>query len=261
VRRLIVIVTIGATLVACATPEFRLRARFSRGEVREYRLVADADVRITAAGTSRRERSRLIADTRIEVQDVTGGDVTLMLTITPRSLTREGRRTDLPPQQQVRMKVSADGRVTDVTALGAQPTTLEAADVEDLVPLIGPPLPDRRVHLSDRWSRPAREGAGGGSQEARLAALGVVDGFDCAIVALSTRRPVVRERDIGGSTLRLEGVEFASGEIAFAFRQGLPVTVRSNAEARLAISGGTAQGGAVVIATITRLTLGRRTAT
>jgi hypothetical protein len=145
------------------------------------------------------------------------------------------------------------------------------------VPLIGPPLPARRVHLGDRWSRTAALPAATpsatpmptpapsptpsgtpGTQDARLAALRVVSGYRCAIVAVSARRPVVRERTIGGSPLRLEGLEFSATEIAFAFREGFPASVASDSEARLHIAGGSAQGGSVVIATKTSLTVLRR---
>ena len=258
VRRVVILLCLGLVLAGCAAPEFRLQARFSPGEVRHYRLVADARVRVSAANASQVERSRLIADTRLEVEDLTGGVATVLLTITPRTLTRDGERAGVPASQQVRIRVSPEGRVTEVAPLGGAPQTLEATDIEDLVPLIGPPLPSGRVHLADRWSRrPA--GAASGFQNARLASLRVVDGFDCAVVATSTRRPVSRQRDIGGSPLTLRGIEYASGEIAFAFRHGLPVTVRSQAEARLAVSGAGGQGGGVVISTLTSLTLMRRT--
>jgi hypothetical protein len=248
---------VGLLFAACAAPEIRLQPRFATGEVRDYRLVADAVVRIDAATTSQVERSQLIANTRLAVESVTAGVATILLTITPRSLTRDGKRSDVPAAQQVRMTVAADGRVTDVTPLGQQ-TTLETADIEDLVPLIGPPVPRGRVHLADRWSRRSSVSERG-TQNARLAALRTVDGYDCAIVATSTRRPVSRERNLGGSTLRLDGVEYASGEISFAFAQGFPVSVKSDAEARLAVSGAGGQGGGVVISTVTTLTLTRRT--
>ncbi len=255
-RRIAVLLTVGLSFAACATPEIRLQPRFSTGEVRDYRLVADAVVRINAAASSQVERSRLVATTRLAVESVADGVTSILLTITPRSLTRDGKESDLPAAQQVRMTVARDGRVTNVTPLGRQ-TALEAADIEDLVPLIGPPVPRGRVHLADRWSRRSSVSERG-TQDARLAALRTVDGYDCAIVATSTRRPVSRERNLGGSTLRLDGVEYASGEIAFAFGQGFPVSVRSDAEARLAVSAG-AQGGGVVISTVTSLTLTRRT--
>ena len=255
-RRIAALTSIALLAAACATPEIRLRPRFSAGEVRDYRLVADAVVRIDAASTSQEERSRLIAGTRLAVESVSGGVTQILLTITPRSLVRDGRRSDLPAAQQVRLTVSPEGRVTDVSVLGGQ-AVLEAADVEDLVPLIGPPVPRGRVHLADRWSRRSSVSERG-TQNARLAALRIIGGYDCAIVATSTRRPVSRQRDLGGSTLRLDGVEYASGEIAFAFGQGFPVRVTSDAEARLAVSGAGAQGGGVVISTVTSLTLTRR---
>lgn len=257
-RRAATLLLLALVVSSCAAPEFRLQARFSPREIRDYRLVADATVRINAAASSQEERSRLVAATRLQVESITDGVASILLTITPTSLTRDGKGSDLPAAQQVRMKVAADGRVTEVAPLGAPEQTLEAADVEDLVPLIGPPLPPGRVHLADRWTRRS-SAAQSGTQTARLASLRRIDDFDCAIVATSTRRPVSRERVLGGSALRLEGVEFASGEIAFAFGQGFPVSVRSNAEARLAVSGAGAEGGGVVIRTVTSLTLIRRT--
>jgi len=259
VRRAVILLCLGFVAASCAAPEFRLDPRFSAGEVRDYRLVADAVVRINAARSTQVERSHLVATTRLAVRSIDDGVATIILTITPRSLTRDGKGADLPAEQQVRMKVSAEGRVTEVTPLGGGEQTLEASDIEDLVPLIGPPLPRGRVHLADRWSRRASTSESG-TQDARLASLRRVADYDCAIVATSTRRPVSRERNLGGSTLRLEGVEFASGEIAFAFRQGFPVRVLSDSEARLAVSGGGSEGGGVVITTKTSLTLTRRTA-
>jgi hypothetical protein len=246
---------------ACAAPEIRLQARFVPGEVREYRLVADADVRISAGGGSTVERTHLVASTKIEVKEVSNGTATLTLTVSPRSLERDGRSADPPAPQQIEMQVGPDGRVTGVTSAEGAPVALEAAEVEDLVPLIGPPLPTGRVRLASRWSRvpSGPDGLPAGIQRARLAALRVIDGHDCAIVALSTRRSVVRQRQISGTTLRLQGIEYASGEIAFAFREGIPVTVRSDGEARLAISGGAAAGGEVVIRTDSSLELVRRT--
>ncbi len=237
-----------------------------------YRLVADATVRISAGQASTSERSHLVATTTIKVDAVSDTSTTLTLTVTARSLIRDGKRADLPPPQQIQITVSPDGRVTSVTTGGVQPTTLDAADVEDLVPLIGPPLPPGRVHVGDRWKRTAAEPVSSatpspspspsatGTQEARLAGLRVVNGYACVVVTVTSRRPVVRERTIAGTPLRLEGLEFATSEIAFAFRQGLPVSVASDSEARLGISGSAAQGGSVVIATTTTITLQHRSA-
>ena len=225
-----------------------------------YRVVADAVVSISAAQLTTTERTRLDATTRIVVQQETATSATLTMTITPIALTRDGRRADLPAEQSVSLEVARDGRISGVTpreGTGA----LDAAQIEDLVPLIGPPLPAGRVHLTDRWTRaiPSSTGSGTGVQDARLAAVRIVGGYDCGIVALSTRRPVVREREIAGTMLRLEGVEYAAGEMAFAFREGFPVSMRSRSEARLAVSGGPAAGGGVVVRTNSSLRLVRRT--
>jgi hypothetical protein len=88
----------------------------------------------------------------------------------------------------------------------------------------------------------------------------VLEDYDCAVIAVSGRRPVVRDRVIAGTPLRLAGIEFSASEIAFAFREGLPVSVKSDSEARLTISGGAAQGGTVTVATKTSIVLQRRTA-
>ena len=270
---------LAAALAACAAPALRLEARFRPGETREYRLVADADVRITAGRASTSELSKLVATATIAVEQVTSEGTTLTLTITAKTLTRNGKRNTPPPPQQVRLQVSPAGRVTQITSAG-QDLSLDAADIEDLVPLIGPPVPPGRVHVGDRWNQrpvvsspsPSTGSVSGqtaspspsptatpGIEEARLSALRVVGDYDCAVVAISTRRPVVRNRSIGGQPLQLEGLEFAATEIAFAFRPGFPVTVRSSSEARLKVSGGSAQGGEVDITTKTTLTLLRRT--
>lgn len=265
-RRLVLMRRLGLGLglliafAACAAPEFRLVSRFTPGEVREYRVAADAMVTISAAETTTTERTRLDARTRLVVEQSTSTSTTLTMTITPERVTRDGKPVEAPPTQRIRIEVGAGGeidRVTPVEGTGQ----LDAAEIEDLVPLIGPPLPEGRVHLSDRWRRPLSvpSGAPAAFQDARLAALRVIEGYDCGIVSLSTRRPVVREREIAGTVLRLEGVEYASGEMAFAFREGFPVTLRSNGEARLAISEGPAAGGGVVIRATTVLTLLRRT--
>jgi hypothetical protein len=276
-RATIASLLLGVVVSACAAPRFDLRPRFLPGEVRVYELVADATVRISAGQASTSQHSRLIATTSVAVESFADAITTLTLTVTARSLRQNGKESQTPAPQRIRIKVAADGRVLEVTGTGATPTTIEAADVEDLVPLIGPPLPPGRVHLADRWTRrtgaplpastaspavpsPAPTAAALGTQAARLAALRVVMDYRCAIVAVSTRRPVVRERVIAGTPLRLEGTEFAASEIAFAFREGLPVRVASDSEARLSISGGAAQGGSVTIETTTTITLQRRTA-
>jgi hypothetical protein len=259
-RRFGILIALALLNGACAAPELQLTSRFSPGEVRLYRVLADAEVTISIADATSTERTRLEATTRVTVEQVTEGVTTLGMTITPVHLTRDGRRIETPSEQEVRIEVGSDGQIDRVTSVEGT-GELEAAEIEDLVPLIGPPLPAGRVHLADRWRRalPGPAGTPAGTQDARLAGLRVIDGYDCGIVALSTRRPIVQEREIAGNLFRLEGIEYAAGEIAFAFREGMPVTVRSNGEARLAISGAAAEGGGVVIRSNSVVTLLRRT--
>ena len=259
-RRLLLGVSMLLVVSACAAPEFRLASRFAPGETREYRLVSDATVTISAAEVTSTERTRLQARTRLVVESVTGGTTTLMMTISPQRLTRDDTPVERPAEQRIRIVVGRTGDIDSLTPLEGT-GQLDAAQIEDLVPLIGPPLPSGRVHLADRWTRQLAGAPGipSGVQNLRLSALRVIDGYDCGIVALSTRRPVARENEVAGTTVRLEGVEYGAGEIAFAFREGFPVSIRSNGEARLAISEGPAAGGGVVIRSTTALTLVRRT--
>jgi hypothetical protein len=261
VRRIAVLV-VGAVMIAsCAAPEIRLSPRFHTGEVRDYRLKADAEITIKVQGPARHLRSSLDADTKLEVTSVEGGITSITLTVTPRTLTRDGKPADLGPPQEVRMKVDPTGRVTEVTTgEDAGSREIEGAEVEDLIPLIGPPAPAGPVHLADHWAR-APIGAASpiptGTVEARLAALSVSHDLDCAVVSLSTHRPVSRRQTVGGVPLSLQGTEYAAGEIAFAFREGFPVSVSSDSEARLSIAGGP-PGSGVVLLTKTAITLVRR---
>jgi hypothetical protein len=239
-------------------------------------------VRTAAGGAATSERSLLVATTTVRVVETSVSGTTLTLTVSPRSLTRDGKASSLPAPQQIRIDVGADGVVRHVTTVGSQPAPVASTDVEDLVPLIGPPAPPGRPHLGDRWkpsrSEPTPASSPTGSpvptvsptptrsptatlvEEARFAALRVIEDYDCAVIAVSARRPVVRDRVIAGRALRLTGTEFAASEIAFAFREGVPVSVKSDSEARLAISGFAAEGGTVTVATKTSIVLQRRTA-
>ena len=152
-RAAIASLLLGLIVSACAAPNFDLSPRFLSGEVRVYTLVADATVRIAAGQASTSEKSHLVATTTIRVEDIAAGVTTLTLTVAARSLVRDGKAAQVPAPQEIRMTVSADGRVTQVTGVGSSPASIEAADVEDLVPLIGPPLPPAPVHLGDRWTR------------------------------------------------------------------------------------------------------------
>lgn len=279
-RATIVSLLLGILVSSCAAPKFDLRPRFLSGEVRVYRLTADATVSIAAGRAATSERSLLVATTTLRVEATSASGTTLTLTVSPRSLTRDGKASSLPAPQQIQIDVGPDGLVRQVTTVGSQPAPVASTDVEDLVPLIGPPAPPGRAHLGDRWtpSRPQPTPSQSGSpaasasatptpsststpvDEVRFAALRVIEDYDCAVIAVSARRPVVRDRVIAGRALRLTGIEFAASEIAFAFREGLPVSVRSDSEARLAISGFAAGSGTVTVATKTSILLQRRTA-
>lgn len=255
VRRVAALLVLGLWLTGCATPEIRLAARFLPGEVRVYRLTDDTDLTVAARGLKTSER--LVAVSRIEVIQVSETGATLKLTVTARSLTVDGRRAPPPPEEEVVFEVARDGTISKVTSVGGVPSRPGGPEVEDLVPLVGPPFPPGRTRLTDRWRAElaSPEGAPPGIQLARLDALRVVNGFRCAVVSLSTRRPIAGEREIGGTALRLEGIEYGAGEVAFAFREGFPVRVALESEAHLAISGGAAEGGRILLTRSATLTL------
>ncbi|MBI4728304.1 MAG: hypothetical protein HY775_02195 [Acidobacteria bacterium] len=258
-RAVPVLLTLVLALSACAAPEIRLVHRFRPGEVRTYRLVAVASARLRAGAIDRTERTQLEATSRVEVLAAAGGGATLRLSVVPTALRRDGRRAEpLAPQEAV-VVVGADGAVRRVESVGGLPAEL-SGDLEDLGPLLSSPLPAGRLHLGDRWRRSV-PGASGrqGRERGRLAALRVVSGYRCAIIALEVRRPIIRSRSFGGTTLRLTGQDFSSIEMSFAFAEGFPVRVASVAVDTLAVSGVAGVGGSVDLRTETVLTLMPRT--
>lgn len=249
-------------LAACATPEIRLEPHYRSGEVRTYRLTAEATIRIRAGGLDRRERTRLLATSRIEVLEATPAGARLRVRLQPERFERDGASADPPPGQEAVLAVGAAGEVTKVERVGGVPPELSGAEVEDFASLLGLRMPQGRVRIGDRWRFPVT-GPGGRSGETRgrLAAVRIVGGYDCAIVAASVRRPIARDRALlGGVSLSLDGEEISATEIAFAFADGFPVRIESTGEATLNVSGLAGEGGTVEIATETQLDLASRAA-
>lgn len=247
-------------LVACSTPPIRLSPLHEAGQRRVYALAASTTTIFDAGAGPQRQHTELEARSAIEVLAVAAEGVTMRVTLTPSRYLLEGRETEAPGDQVVEVLVAPDGTVLEITSVGGVPADIVGTDLQELAPLLGAPLPTRRVRLGDTWNErlPPPEGAaqvGSGSQSGRVAALRVVGGYDCAIVSLATRRPLVRERSAGDQTVRLSGTETSATEIAFAFREGFPVRIHTVAEGRFTLQSGSLADAPVTIETVTDLRL------
>ncbi len=193
----------------------------------------------------------LTAKTRLEVLKVDGEETTLRLTLTPRSFTRDGTAVTTPAEQRAELVAGPDGAIRRVLTVGGLPVDIAGGDISDLAPVIGVPLPIERVRLGQPLPRPTSSGTPPVYQ-GRVAGLRVIDGRDCAMIELGTRRPITRERDIGGSRVRLDGSESAHSSIAYAIRDGFAVSITTDAEGVFRLG---SFDGAVTIVSHTTLTL------
>lgn len=242
---------LASLLSACATPPLRLSPRFTVGDARTYSMVARATTAVDVAGLARTDATVLRARSMIEVTAIEGDEVTVRLTLTPTAFTRAGRPVEQPAEQRAELVLGFDGAVRRISSIGGLSPTIAGQDIADLAPVIGVPLPSGRVRLGARLPRPSGPNVPP-IYQGRVAGLRDVDGRDCAIISLGTRRPISRQREIEGQTVRLDGTESASSIIAFAFRDGYPVAITTDAEGTFTVAG--AQG-TVVITTHTTLTL------
>lgn len=261
-RRLPLSLSLSALLIAsaCATPPIVLTPSYEVGDARTYELEADAITTIDLGGGEQRQRTVLRARSVIEVIALDGEETTIRLTLTPTSFTRDGVEADPPARQRAELVVGPDGEVRSISSVGNVPADIIGADVQDLAPLLGTPLPEGRVRLGDTWTTPmpapsGLPGARDGLERGRVSGARVVRGYDCAIVSLATRRPLVRERPVGGQTVRMAGTETSATEIAFAFRDGFAVEIHTTSDGIFDVGDGSFIGGTVTIASTTDLVL------
>jgi hypothetical protein len=255
VRRLAtvsLVLVLGLALAACATPPIRLSQAWRLGDERTYLLTADATTTVDVTGTPTIQHTTLRARSVLTVVGVEAGETRVRLRLEPEAFAIDGVPQDRP-SQEVELVVGPAGDVVRVESVGGLPADL-VGDVEDLAPLLGAPLPTELLHLGDRWERPVTppEGTGlaVGRQVGRVGALRVVGGRDCAIIRLTMRRPIARNRTVGGQQLALVGNEFSASEIAFAFRDGFPMRIDTEAEGRFrAISQGFVAGSVEIVQT------------
>lgn len=253
-----------AALCACAAPPLVLTPAFPAGQVRTYLLTATARTSATIAGRRGTDTTTLRARSELQVLGAQADGSHLHMTFTPSSLTRNGKPAQAPAAQEAELVVAPDGSIVRIVSVGGLPPQIAGLDVSDLSPLLGSPLPGGRLHLGSRWttalhqpspSPSASPAASAGTEDGRIAALRRVRGYDCAIVSLSIRRPVERDRLLSGQPVHLAGTEYSTSETAFAFRRGFPVTISTVSEAVYALTSGSVSGGSIVIDTTTTLQL------
>lgn len=254
-RRLGLVAVIAVLAVACATPPIRLSPVFATGTQRTYRLESTTRNVIDVPGSERVEHTTLVATSTIDVLGPEGTSTRVRLTLTPERFERDGR-VEEREAQTVEMLVGTDGRVESIERIGGVPASI-TTDAEDLAPLLGAPLPSERLRLGDRWERtlPGFSLAGDIRQSGLIDSFRVVRGFDTVIARVGTERPLIRERTVGDQTLALRGTEFASSELAFAFREGFPVLIETTAHGRFDLLAGDVTGGTVEVRSTSVLTL------
>ena len=247
-------------LAACATPPIILSPVYELGDRRTYKLEADATTTIELGGDRQRQRTLLRARSTMEIVSLEGATTTIRLTLSPTSFARDGRAVDPPPEQRAELVLGPDGEVRSIRSVGDVPAEIIGADVQELAPLLGSPLPSGRVRLGETWETPVpgptdQPGAGDGRQRGRVDGARVVQGYDCATVVLATRRPLVRQRPIGDQTLLRAGIETSATEFAFAFREGFAVEIHTTSEGTFQVGDVAFSGGTVTIVSRTDLVL------
>lgn len=238
-----------ALLAACSATPIRLAPRFELGSSTRYLLTTDALTTFSGASGNRILRSTLEATTVLEVSGVGPQGVTLTVSVTPTAATRDGTQIETPAAQEVEVRVAADGSLIEI--LGDDTTAaLGAFSASDLAGVLGPVLPDRRVHLGDRWD----DAVSDGRTQGRVVSLRRTLGFDSVVLALRSSRTVERRRSLDGRPLSLDGIERSATMMDRALADGSVVSLETDARTTLTVRSGTLLGGRVLIEARTRLT-------
>lgn len=242
-----------AGLASCATPRIALTPRFPDGEIRHYRLIADARTDIDVPGAGAGDRTILRADVAIRIGRE-GGRPAATVTVTPVSFHRDGRSAEPPNAQSARVVFDAAGRVESIRSAEGEGAPF-GGSADDLGTIFGSTIARGAVRIADRWAdRIGAEPGAAGVRRSRVAALRWVGGHRCAIVESAVSQPAERARETGGATLQLIGTETALVETAFAFDRGFPARVETIARGTYQVVGAP-QPGTVTIASTTTLAL------
>lgn len=243
------------SLVACAQPVIRLTPVYAPGEERVYLLSAEVTSTLDTGGQRRVERSQIDGRSTMRVKAVEGDEATIELTLAFDRFLRNGRPERYDPQT-AEVIVSGDGSVRRVQEVGGLPPEVTGVNVEGFARRLSVALPPQSLRLGQRW----REQAPDESRAGRLRALRVVDGRDCAVASVTTVRSVNRLSEDAGEQVALGGTETTQSEVVFAFRDGFPVSVRSDTEGRFDIASPSLGGGSLRILSRSTMTLSSRSA-
>jgi hypothetical protein len=144
------------------------------------------------------------------------------ITLVPESLEVDGRPVDVGAVQEFTVQLADDGRVVGLGAAApAEPeAALEPVGLERLLPRLRPVLPGRAVEPGDGWRSETRfqddRGRFSVTATSRLAQLGVMDGYEAALVRTTYRSPVHRREPFANAVADVDGEDVGAQEAWFA---------------------------------------------
>jgi hypothetical protein len=209
-------------LASCVDDRVPLSYSLASGRRLEYRLRLDADITRTLAGVSRDQRVRATFRAAQQVlQPLPEGGVEASMSLIPESLRVDGRPVEVGADQEFIVILGADGRVVGIRQSAGGPTEpLEPVGIERLLPRLRPVLPGTPVAAGDSWASETRFSDENGlfsvSSRSRLLQLGVVDGYDSALVRTTYTSPVDRREMFANAVAALQGNDVGAQEAWFA---------------------------------------------
>ena len=220
-RRLIVPLTLCLLLLACASDRVPLSYRNEPGRRLEHRLTLSADITRTLQG--RTVNQQVVATFRAAqeiIAPLPGGGAEATVSLSPESLTVDGRTVEAGPDQEFDVELAPDGSVVEITG-GVQPDeALGPVGIERLLPRLRPVLPGRPVRPGDTWSSQTEfkdeSGEFSLTASSRLRQLGLVSGHRSALVRTTYESPVNRREVFQNAVARMEGTDVGAQEAWFA---------------------------------------------
>ncbi len=216
------ILLVTLALASCMDDRVPLSYSLDTGRRLEYRLRLEADITRTLAGVSRAQRVRATFRAAQEVlQLLPEGGVETSMSLIPESLLVDGRPVEVGADQEFIVILGGDGRVVEIRQSAGDPSEpLEPVGLERLLPRLRPVLPGAPVGAGDTWASDTRfsdqEGLFSVSSRSRLLQLGVVDGYDSALVRTTYTSPVDRRETFANAVADLNGTDVGAQEAWFA---------------------------------------------
>jgi hypothetical protein len=222
-RRLLVpILMVTLALASCVDDQVPLSYSLDTGRRLEYLLHLEADITRTLAGASRDQRVRAtFRATQQVLRPLPEGGVEASMSLVPNSLFVDGRSVEVGADQEFTVILGRDGRVVEIQQSAGDPSEpLEPVGIERLLPRLRPVLPGTPVGAGDAWVSATRfsdqEGMFSVSSRSRLLQLGVVDGYESALVRTTYTSPVDRRETFANAVADLNGTDVGAQEAWFA---------------------------------------------